>query len=107
MSQFLLRLKPANPTNDSSNPGHLASHSDQLSKCFNDNRDIATSRLPVAPREMAHRHFLDRHAKLGYLCENFRVNHGAHRLNLHLLKYTTIENFESTINVGSPIRLNF
>ena len=73
-------------------PVHLTSDSDQLPKCF-DNRKVTTGRLAGLAWEMAHGHLLDRHAKLGYLSEDFRVNNRAHRLNLDRVEDITVGRF--------------
>jgi hypothetical protein len=95
-------LKPTNPTDDSSDPAYLASHSYQLAKRFDDNRNVAPCRLAMTTGEMAHRDFFDRHAKPRYLRENFSVDHCAHGLNLDLIENAAIKNFEGTINVADP-----
>ena len=51
---------------------------------------------------MAHGHLLDRHAKPRYLSEDFRVDHRAYRLDLDLVEYMAIEDFESAVNVTDP-----
>src|SRR5262245_41402247 len=52
--------------------------------------------------KMAHAHLLDRHAKPGYLSEDFGVNHRAHRVDLNPVEDTAVENFERAINVMDP-----
>ena len=77
-------------------------HFDQLPKCFDDNRDFAACRLAVPAWKMAHRHLLDGHAESGYLSEDFRVNHCAHRLDLDTVEDIAVEDFESAVNVADP-----
>ena len=48
---------------------------------------------------MAHAHFLHRHAKPGYLSEDFRVHHRAYGVDLNLVEYVAVEDLESAINV--------
>ena len=79
-----------------------ASHFDQFPKGFADNRKLTASRLAVPAWKMAHPHLLDRHAKLGCLGEDFRVNHRAHRLDLDTVEDTAVEGFESAVNVTDP-----
>jgi hypothetical protein len=79
-----------------------ASHSNQLPKCFADNRNVTAGRLAVPPWKMVHPHLLDRHAKPGCLSEDFRVNHRAHTLDLDTVEDAAVEDFESTINVADP-----
>ena len=80
----------------------LASDFDQLPKRFDDHGDVATGRLAVPSWKMAHAHLFDRHAKPGYLSEDFRVHHRAHRVDLNPVEDTAVENFESAINVTDP-----
>ena len=77
----------------------LTSHFDQLPKRFRDNGNVTAGWLAVPPWEMAHGHLLDRHAKPGYLSEDFRVNHRAYRIDLNPVEDMTVEEFESAINV--------
>jgi len=92
-------LKSTNSTNYRSDRVALASDFNQLAKRFDDNRRVATGRLAVPPWEMAHPHLFDRHAKPGYLSEDFRVNHRAYRIDLNPVEDMTVEEFESAINV--------
>ena len=81
---------------------HFTSHSDQLPKCFDDNRKVTTRRLAVPSGKMAHGHLLDRHAKPGCLSEDLRVDHCAYRLDLDTVEDIAVESFESAINVTDP-----
>src|SRR5213593_1176273 len=51
---------------------------------------------------MIHLHLLDRHAKLGCLSEDFRVNHRAHTLDADAVEDIAVEDFESAVNVTDP-----
>jgi len=95
-------LNSTNSTNYRSDPVHLASDSEQLPKCFHDNRKLTSGRLAVPAWEMGHGHLLDRHAKPEYLGEDFRINHRAHRLDLDFVENTAVEDFESAINIADP-----
>jgi len=80
----------------------LASDSDQLPKCFANNRDVTARRLAVPSWEMVHPHFLDCHAKPRGLSEDFRVNHRAHTVDLDPVEDLAVEDFESAVNVTDP-----
>jgi hypothetical protein len=102
VATLLSGLKLKDSTNYCISCVHFASHSEQLPKCFEDNSRVTASRLAVSAWEMAHGNFLHCHAKPGYLSEDFRVHHRAHRVDLNFVEDTPLEDLESAIDVTDP-----